>query len=68
MASALPAGHPLKQRAAELDRHSSAATLYRYPSPVGKLPMPPDVAAVHADIADLEAFIGEVRAWLGKSG
>ncbi len=67
MASALPAEHPLKRRAARLDRHSSAATLYRYPSPVGRLPMPPDVAAVGADIADLEAFIGEVRALLGKS-
>lgn len=31
MASALPAGHPLKQRVAGLDRHSGAATLYRYP-------------------------------------
>jgi HEPN domain-containing protein len=38
MASALPAGHPLKQRLAGLARHSSAATLYRYPSPVGRLP------------------------------
>ena len=33
MASAPPDGHRLKQRVAGLDRHSSAATMYRYPSP-----------------------------------
>ena len=66
MASALPAGHPLKQRVAGLDRHSGAATLYRYPSPVGRLPPSPDAATVNADIADVEAFIAEVRALLGK--
>jgi len=67
MASALPDEHPLKQRVAQLDRHSSAATLYRYPSPVGRLPMPPDVTAIETDIADLEGFIAEVRALLGKN-
>lgn len=67
MASALPAGHPLKQRLAGLDRHSGSATLYRYPSPVGRLPPPPDAAALAADIADLEAFILEVRASLGRA-
>jgi len=66
MASALPAGHPLKRRVAGLDRHSGAATLYRYPSPVGRLPPPPDVATVNADIADVAAFIAEVRMFLGK--
>jgi HEPN domain-containing protein len=65
MASALPTGHPLKQRLAGLDRHSGAATLYRYPSPVGRLPPPPDVAAVNADIADVASFIDEVRTFLG---
>jgi hypothetical protein len=66
MASALPAEHPLKQRVAGLDRHSGAATLYRYPSPVGMLPPPPDVATVNADIADVAAFITEVRVFLDK--
>ncbi len=65
MALALPAGHRLKQRVAGLDRHSGAATLYRYPSPVGRLPPSPGVATVKADIADVEAFIAEVRAFLG---
>jgi len=67
MASALPVGHPLKQRVAGLDRHSSAATLYRYPSPAGRLPPLPDVATLNADIADVEAFIAEVRKFLGKT-
>src|SRR5208282_5295150 len=61
MASALPAEHPLKQRVAGLDRHSSAATLYRYPSPGGRLPPLPDGATLSADIADVDAFIAEVR-------
>lgn len=68
MASALPAAHPLKQRVGGLDRHSGAATLYRYPSPVGRLPPPPDAATVNADIADAEEFIAEVRAYLGRGG
>jgi HEPN domain-containing protein len=66
MASALPPGHPLKQRLAGLDRHSSAATLYRYPSPVGRLPPPPDVQIITADIQDAELFVAEVRAFLGR--
>jgi HEPN domain-containing protein len=66
MASALPAGHPLKQRVAGLDRHSGAATMYRYPSPAGRLAPPPDAATLNADIADAAAFVAEVRAFLGK--
>jgi len=67
MASALPAEHPLKQRVAGLDRHSGAATLYRYPSPVGRVPPRPEAATVTVDIADLETFLSEVRAFLGMS-
>jgi HEPN domain-containing protein len=67
MASALPAEHPLKQRVAGLDRHSSAATLYRYPSPGGRLPPLPDSATLSADVADVDAFIAEVRKFLGKN-
>jgi HEPN domain-containing protein len=66
MAAALPTGQPLKQRIAGLDKHSGAATPYRYPSPVGRLPPPPDVTTINADIADVEAFIAEVRAFLGR--
>jgi HEPN domain-containing protein len=64
MASALPDGHPLKQRVAGLDRHSSAATMYRYPSPAGRLPALPGAEKLKADIADGEAFIAEVRQYL----
>lgn len=67
MASALPAGHPLKPRVNGLDRHSSAATMYRYPSPAGRLAPPSDAADLIKDIADVEAFILEVRKFLGKS-
>jgi len=66
MASALPNDHPLRERVAGLDRHSSAATLYRYPSPGGTLPTPPGAATLNADIADLEAFLREVRDFLVK--
>ena len=65
MASALPAGHALRLRVAGLDRHSGAATLYRYPSPVGRLPPPPDAAILNSDIADVAAFIAEVRVYVG---
>jgi HEPN domain-containing protein len=67
MAAALPVGHPLKQRIAGFDKYSSAATLYRYPSPAGRLPPLPDTAAINSDIADVEAFIAEVRVFLGRS-
>lgn len=66
MAAALPSGHGLKRRVAALDRHSGAATLYRYPSPVGRLPPPPDTATVRTDIADVEAFVAEVRTFLKR--
>lgn len=66
MAVALPADHPLRQRVAELDRHSGSATLYRYPSPVGRLPAPPAPEVVGVDIADIEAFIAEVQAHLAQ--
>jgi HEPN domain-containing protein len=66
MAAALPADHSLKRRLAGLDRHSSAATLYRYPSPAGRLQPPPDPATVRVDVADVEAFIAEVRALLDR--
>jgi HEPN domain-containing protein len=67
MASALPGGHRFKQRVAGLDRHSSAATLYRYPSPAGRLPPLPDAAKLNADIADAEAFVAEVRDYLAQN-
>lgn len=66
MAAALPENHPFKRRIAGLDRHSSAATLYRYPSPAGRLPTAPSPVMVKADIADAEAFIAEVKAFLRK--
>ena len=65
MASTLPAGHPLKDRIAGLDKHSVAATLYRYPTAVGRLPPAPAPAAVKLDVADVEDFIGEVRKYVG---
>jgi HEPN domain-containing protein len=68
MAAALPGGHPLKERVAGLDRHSSAATMYRYPSPAGRLPPLPNAEKLKADIADAEAFIAEVRDHLGQDG
>jgi hypothetical protein len=66
IAAALPEGHALKQRVNGLDRHSGAATLYRYPSPAGRLPPVPDAGTLAADIADLAAFLVEVRAFLGR--
>ena len=61
MAAALPKEHPLRDRVAGLDRHSGASTFFRYPSPAGRLPTPPDSETLDADIADLDVFIREVR-------
>ncbi len=66
MAAALPDGHPLRQRVAGLDRHSAASTLFRYPSPGGRLPPPPDTATVNADITDLDAFLKEAKDFIGR--
>jgi hypothetical protein len=61
MADALPAGHPLHASIAALNKHSSAATRFRYPSPTGHLAPAPISNAINADIVEVERFIEAVR-------
>jgi hypothetical protein len=41
MSAALPSDHPLRVAVGSLDKFSTTATKYRYPSPAGRLADPP---------------------------
>jgi hypothetical protein len=62
MAAALPTEHPLKPRINAFDMLSSAATRFRYPTPAGRLPDPPDVMTIRKTPADLTILLGEAKA------
>jgi HEPN domain-containing protein len=66
MAQHLPSDHPLKATAARFDRHSPAATRYRYPSETGRLIPAPLPEAVEADLAEVGAYLIEVRRLVGE--
>jgi len=61
MAAALPATHTLRDAINALDKHSVAATRYRYPSPAGRLADVPTVEAVESGIEEVGAFIERVK-------
>lgn len=61
MAAALPLDHPWRPLLMSLDKHSPAATRWRYPAPGGRLPPPPAAATLAADLADLRALIAGAR-------
>ncbi len=64
MAAALPLDHPWRPRLMTLDKHSPAATRWRYPAPAGRLPPPPAEEALARDAARLRTLLAEARAWL----
>lgn len=57
MAAALPEDHSWAERIRALDRHSPAATRYRYPSLTGKLFESPNTQRVKRDIAELTSLL-----------
>jgi hypothetical protein len=59
MAAALPEGHPWREQLRPLDKHSSAATRFRYPSPTGRLFDPPTAQRLHEDLLELRALLAE---------
>ena len=61
MAAALPKEHPWREKLNAFDKHSPAATRYRYPSPTGRLFEPPDAEALRRDIDEIEALLGEAK-------
>ena len=65
MAESLPESHPWRPKLESLDKHSPAATRYRYPTQTGRLFDPPDVDRLRADIAELERLLDDARGELG---
>jgi|TARA_Y100000031_G_scaffold48110_1_gene54894 HEPN domain-containing protein len=63
-AAMLRHGHVFKEDLLGLDMLSPAATAWRYPSPGGRIPAPPDPGEVSAALADIEALLPEIRDWL----
>ncbi len=63
MAAALPADHPWRPRLMAMDHLSPAATIHRYLSPGGRLPPPPQVAALRADESRLRSMLAEAEDW-----
>ena len=59
----LPHGHEWRIDLKELDFLSQFATSFRYPSPSGRLPSPPDKATLERYVALIEALSAEVEAW-----
>jgi HEPN domain-containing protein len=66
MAAALPELHPWREKLAALDKHSPAATRFRYPSPVGRLFDPPPADRLRADLAELATLLDEAEGVLGS--
>ena len=67
MAEALPADHPWIEKILPLDRHSPAATRYRYPTMAGRLLDPPTTSELKRDVAALADPLVEARQFLGKA-
>lgn len=65
-AGLLPDGHVFKADLLGLDSLSAAATAWRYPSPGGWLPAPPDPVDVSRALAEIEALLPEIRGWLAE--
>lgn len=61
MAAALPPDHAWRSKLQGLDKHSPAATRFRYPSPSGRLPDPPDPGQIERDLAELAELLAAAR-------
>jgi HEPN domain-containing protein len=57
----LPDSEPWKMRLLPLQKYTFYATTYRYPTPGGRIPSPPDAAGVAADAAQIAELIAAVR-------
>ncbi len=66
MAVALPAEHPWIDKIRPLNKHSSAATRYRYPSAEGKLFDPPDTDGLQQDVEELADLLKEASRFLAQ--
>lgn len=66
MAGALPENHPWRVKIRSQNRHSPAATRYRYPTPEGKLLDPPSSRRLAQDVRELAKLLEEARQFLGQ--
>lgn len=66
MAAALPSDHPWREKLLPLDKHSPAATRFRYPSPTGRLFDPPSAERLNEDLLQLRALLVEVKRYLDR--
>ncbi len=66
MAVALPEEHPWIERILALDKHSPAATRYRYPSSTGRLFDLPASQQLQEDVDELKELLEEARRTLGR--
>ncbi len=64
MAEALPEGHPWVDKIKPLNRHSPAATRYRYPTMAGRLLDPPTSKELKQDVRELADLREEARRFL----
>lgn len=67
MAQALPEAHSWRAKLKSLDKHSPAATKFRYPLPSGRLLDPPSASLVRSDIEELKALLAEARGFVGAT-
>ena len=67
VASALPVDHPWVEKIRRLDKHSPAATRYRYPSPTGRLFDPPGGRTLVARCRRAEGLLEEARESLTRA-
>ena len=68
MAASLPPDHPWRAKLNALDKHSPAATRYRYPGPTGRLAEPPSAARLQEDVRELSVLLEEARRFVGQGG
>lgn len=66
MAAVLPEGHPWIEKIRGLDKHSPAATRFRYPAPSGRLFDPPGAERLRKDIDELAGLLQEARGYLAQ--
>ncbi len=66
MAGALPEDHPWTKKIRSLNKHSPAATRYRYPTPEGRLLEPPSTRRLAQDVRELTDLLEEARRFVGR--
>lgn len=67
MAHALPEDHPWRAKLNALDKHSPAATRFRYPGSTGRLAEPPAEAQIAEDIRELATLLDEAKRFIASS-